>query len=273
MTLQKQKRPVISKDSFHYKHVKKKKNSHYLKPYYPYLPILLLIVFGSLLIISTKDTSQKSNDLSISSLIDSTNKIKNSYGLSKTFLNSSLSSIAQNTANQLSKKNNQNLLNNESVAIGFNNSEQTLRAWLSNETTRNKLLTSNNVGFGIFKSATNVQKDIVVAVFESTTGNATHITFYVPNKVVNASQASIPISNQKLISRVTILTKNPFYQIFVIGVISVLIVLFLLRHLIFFKKIIFEGEKILLNNVWLDVALIILIFTGIYLTQTIGKII
>ncbi len=272
MTLQKQKKQVISKDSFHYKHFKKKKSHHYLKPYYPYLPILALILLGTIVLISVNKIGGQPTNLSSNSLIGSANKIRLKDGLASINLNSNLSKIAQDSANQIAGGY-QTKIEVSSLAEGFNNSSEVIGAWMSNQMTKSELLNTNlrNVGFGIAQDFHQTAKYVVVAVYQSTSGNVSHITFYVPPS--QNSQKNSPSNNfsdQKLISRIVLITSNPLYQEMIIVVLALLATIFFLRHLIFFKKVLVEGEKIILNNVWLDVVIIITVFIGIYLLQTVG---
>ena len=268
MTLQKQKKQVISKDSFHYKHFKKKKSHHYLKPYYPYLPILALILVSSVILIAVNRVT----NISVNSLVSSTNKARSDNGLSSVNINNNLNYLAQNSANQIASDTIEGT-SVGSVAVGFHNSSQVISAWLSNNSSRAQLLNSSlqNVGFGIAKSLSQSSKYIVVADYQSNSGEVSHITFYVPMHQTNGkSTTNVNLSNQKLISRIVLITNNPIYQDLLIIIVAMLLALFILRHLIFFRKVLVQGEKILLNNVWFDIVVIIAVFIGVYFAQTIG---
>ncbi len=268
MTLQKQKKQVISKDSFHYKHFKKKKSHHYLKPYYPYLPMLALIIVGSTILININ----KPTNFSISSLINSTNQARLSNNLNSVNLNKNLSVLAQDSASKIADRSTTST-SVGTVAEGFNNSSQIISAWLSNNSSRVQLLSGNlqNIGFGIAKTSNQSTKYVVVAMYQSTSGEVSHITFYVPPRQTgNKTNSNTTLSNQKLISRIILITNNTFYQELLIVGVFILATLFFLRHLIFFKKVLVQGEKILLNNIWLDIVVIVAIFIGVYFIQTVG---
>ncbi len=141
MTLQKQIKKSKPNYSFHYKQIKHGKSHHYIKPYLPYLPIVLISVLG----------------FSLSSYISS-----RSYTL-----------------------------------------------------TNKAYLTANQIGVG----------------------------------------------NQIIFSLIK-LKHNNLIMDTIIFLSLILIIIFLLRHMIFLKKIIIDGEKILLKNTWLDIFIILILISS-----------
>ncbi len=282
MTLQKKPKTVIKKDSFQYKHFKKNKSHHYLKPYFPYLPLFILIMIGSIAIIFANNIGSN-NNFTVSKLLSLANSIRSSNHKSQLAINNNLSQIAQLNANLINSNNNKNetLISNnsnnsigENVAYNFSSPNQTIQAWLSDQNL-NQLVLNNNfnsVGFGIVKNHTSNSKFIVVAVYaNSSTNNLSEITFNVPFNKTN-NNIKLISGKERLVSRLSLIDSNPIYQTSLIVILVFLVFLFIVRHLVFLKKSIINGEKILLNHIWLDILVVLIIFLGIYMTQIIGRI-
>lgn len=171
-----------------------KQGEHYLKPYWPYLPIVAIVTFGLLLnswLGSVKrDVLGYATDMTISGLLSSTNTQRSANGVGTLTLNSKLNSAAQAKANDM-------MVNDywahtspsgltpwywitqagysyqsagENLAYGFATSADTVTGWMNSPSHRANLLNGSfkEVGFGIV-NAPNYQSSgpqtIVVAMY------------------------------------------------------------------------------------------------------------
>lgn len=194
-------------------------NSHsYRKAYWPYLPMLLVALFGFFL---NGAMAQKfsvlgyATDMSVAGLLDSTNAQRTAGNLPPLTLNSKLAQAAQAKANDMAAKDywshnsptgqtpwsfilaagyNYELAG-ENLAYGFTTSAYTVDGWMNSPEHRANIMNSGylDVGFGII-NIPNYQGDgpetLVVAEYGKLPGE----TYSVP--VGNPTpQPSVPISN------------------------------------------------------------------------------
>ena len=176
----------------HHKH-----NEHYLKTYWPYLPLSLIVALGfvvnSLWSKPHQGVLDYATDVSITNLLSETNNQRASNGgLDGLTLNSQLDSAAQTKANDMATRNYwshdtpdgqspwtfitgagyQYQTAGENLAYGFDTSANTVIAWMNSPGHRANILntTYTEVGFGIANSP-NYQgtgpETIVVAEYAS----------------------------------------------------------------------------------------------------------
>lgn len=171
-----------------------KRNEHYLKPYWPYLPIVAIVTVGLLLNswLGTvrHDVLGYATEMSASSLLSSTNVQRAANGLSSFTLNSKLNSAAQAKANDMmvddywahtapdgktpwywiTQAGYSYQSAGENLAYGFATSADTVTGWMNSPSHRANILNGSfrEVGFGIV-NAPNYQSSgpqtIVVAMY------------------------------------------------------------------------------------------------------------
>lgn len=175
MTLQKQKpkRPTAT----HRKRVGQhhQKGSHYLKTYWPYLPIFAILALGVIannwLAHARHDVLGYATDMSVQELLTDTNAQRSNNGQSTLSLNSLLNQAAQNKANDMAARDYwshntpdgqtpwtfitatgyQYQTAGENLAYGFTTASDTLTGWMNSPEHRANILNSTytQVGFGI----------------------------------------------------------------------------------------------------------------------------
>lgn len=152
-----------------------KRSSHYMRPYWPYLPIVVVVSLGLLLnswIGSiNKNVLGYATDMSVSSLLSNTNAQRTANGLGALALNATLNQAAQAKA--------QDMMNNdywshvspsgvtpwywmtsagysyqtagENLAYGFATSADTVTGWMNSPGHRANILNTSykDIGFGI----------------------------------------------------------------------------------------------------------------------------
>jgi uncharacterized protein YkwD len=178
---------------------------HFLKVYWPYIPILLLVLFGVFFTGVNPTVRQGgpatlayATEMSVSGLLSATNAQRASNGLPALTLNSKLNSSAQAKANDMVSKDywSHNSPNGdepwvffdaagynyqkagENLAYGFSNSDATVVGWMNSPSHRANILDTSyqEVGFG-FTNAENFvatgQETVVVAHYAKPTVVAT----------------------------------------------------------------------------------------------------
>ncbi len=188
----KPKRPTssqIKRSGMHHK-----RSNHYLRPYWPYLPIVAIVVAGMLLnswIGSiNKNVLGYATDMSVASLLSDTNNQRTANGLGALALNSMLSSAAQAKAQDMMTHDYWSHVSptgvtpwywitnagysyqtaGENLAYGFASASDTITGWMNSPAHRANVLNTSyrEVGFGII-NAPNYQgtgpETIVVAMY------------------------------------------------------------------------------------------------------------
>jgi uncharacterized protein YkwD len=268
----------------HHHHTK-----HYLQPYWPYLPILVIIGLGMSVnnSLSNKHSQAAPNQISSVSLLSDTNTARlknNETGLS---LSAQLTSAANAEANTIVEQNawsnsktvgsvlpggtveGQYSSLSQSLAYGFSSPSNLLAAWLSNSRDQATILNNNfaQVGYGIAQSANFIGKGptaIIVAIYGQPQIDG-----------VSGAQLINFKSPSKNVSRVELLTNN--YSSGLIIAITVLVfgslAAFVVRHGIAWKKVFKYGEKFSVEHPWIDIFMVTIITTAFVLNHTIAAII
>lgn len=190
-------RPKRSKPPVH--HLKRtgqhhKTSKHYSKTYWPYLPLLVIVVLGvafsSWLSNMQRGVLGYATDIGTTSLLDGTNSQRASNGLGALALNGQLNAAAQSKANDMAARDywSHNTPDGatpwtfivragynyqaagENLAYGFGTSSETISGWMNSPEHRANILNGNyaDVGFGVANAA-NYQgtgpETIVVAMY------------------------------------------------------------------------------------------------------------
>ncbi len=189
------KRKTVKKPTKTYKKTANQHPKHFLKVYWPYIPIITVVVFGMLFggvtpgsKIDKPATLSYSTEMSINGLLSGTNNERSSNGLGSLTLNSKLNSSAQAKANDMVSKDYwaHNTPSGqepwvffdsagyvyqkagENLAYGFSTSSSTVVGWMNSPSHRANILDGSytEVGFGFANSENFVgtgQETIVVA--------------------------------------------------------------------------------------------------------------
>jgi len=274
-----------------------KQSGKYLKVYWPYIPVLVMVIggiFSSIYILINKpDTSISSNNISAPALLSETNKLRSNSKLSPLTINYQLSTAAQEKANDMAINNYWSPVSpsgttpwqiikstgyqyqtaGENLAYGFSSSQSLFSAWENSNSHKQTILNSNfnNVGFGIAK-APNFQNQgpetIVVALYGSTTPGA------LPNSQSSQTftSASITEPQSQAVVRAQSLTSSDSKVVFLIGGITMgaIACFLILRHGVILKKWLVEGEELVVSHLFLDIILVLMIFGLARLGQTVG---
>ncbi|HVW23392.1 MAG TPA: CAP domain-containing protein [Candidatus Saccharimonadales bacterium] len=275
----------------HHRHSK-----HYLKPYWPYLPMLMIVGLGMFVnsIWSGGILGAQSN-FSADSLLASTNADRTLYNLPSLSISSQLDAAAQAKANDLVTKDYwahnspsgetpwdfitasgyQYQSAGENLAYGFRNASDVVVAWMNSAEHRANLLDPNyqNVGFGVASSPNYQGKGpeiVVVAEYgQPTSGPAVNLAVQQPATPVSSAPEELAAQP---VARVQLLTGGrAAWSLFAVSVITAVALLaFLFQHGRRFRKLIVEGETIVARHPLFDIGLVLLFTVGFLLTRTSG---
>lgn len=171
-----------------------RQSKHYLKVYWPYVPMLLIVLvglfFGSPARTNPTGVLAYATEMSNSQLLSSTNAQRAANGKGSLTINGKLSSAAQTKANDMAARNYWShntpdgkepwyfidnagytyLKAGENLAYGFGTSSETITGWMNSPTHRDNMLDGafSEVGFGYVDSASynnSGEETIVVAMY------------------------------------------------------------------------------------------------------------
>lgn len=288
----KQKRPAA--------HHKKRSGSHhrqnekYLRHYWPYIPMLLIVGLGltlnSLWASSSSVLGVQSN-LTAAALTDATNAQRSANNESGLKLNDKLSQAAAAKARDMVAKNYwshdspsgetpwQFIIESgygynkagENLAYGFNDAGGVLAAWMNSPEHRENVLDSDytEVGFGVAQSPDFVghgPETVVVAMYGAPSGFSVSAT--VPPHEVKGEQAK-PVT----ISRVQAFTAtNTLALGITIGVAAAAVAFLITRHARAWHRVLVRSEAFVLHHPLLDIAFVALATAAVLLSQAAGSI-
>lgn len=276
-----------------------KQGKHYVKPYWPYLPLLAIVGIG-IVINSTWSHHMHgvlgyATDVSATQLLADTNTQRNLNDESSLALNSQLTQAAQNKANDMATRNYwshnspdgrtpwtfmnasgyQFAAAGENLAYGFNSSNDIMNGWMNSPEHRTNVLNKvfTQVGFGI-ANASNYQghgpETVVVAMYGepanliSTENAPVGAPSSMPATVVSTPQASNVARLQ------TLNVQEPWAVFFVSVVTSLAIVWFVLRHGLLLRRAFVRSEAFIIHHPIFDVLIVIVATFGVLLTRTAG---
>lgn len=281
---------------------------HYIKTYWPYIPITLIVALG--LIIGNWHPRTRNGVLayatqvSINTLLSSTNEQRSENGRPALKINPKLNAAAQAKANDMTARNywSHNTPDGkepwtfiqasgydyqkagENLAYGFNSSQDTIIGWMNSPSHKENLLDKNytEVGFG-FANAKDYNKSgpetVVVAMYgEPLAPGASPVASSNQNTSPNAPvTTAAPIVNEPStlgVARINIITKAQLpWATFAIGVTSgIILAVIVLRHGLAFRKLFAEGEAYIIHHPWADIALVTIVMIGYVVSQSAGVI-
>jgi uncharacterized protein YkwD len=281
----------------------KTNSHHYLKTYWPYLPMLMIIgicLLANNLLVIHPSVLGATSDLSNQSFLSDTNQQRIADKEPALNLNQQLSNAAQAKANDMVKLNFwshnsptgetpwQYITNSgysyqqagENLAYGFSSATEVTSAWMNSPEHRQNILNSSftDVGFGVASSTNYLNKGtetVVVAEYAepAPTNTVANISFNVnqPGAVKGASAVKTYAPNASLVSRIQVLTGQASWILLIAAFITgILVCYFVYRNFKRIKRIFKDGEKFAAHHVLLDLLLVIVIGAGYLLTRTSG---
>jgi uncharacterized protein YkwD len=274
---------------------------HYIKVYWPYMPLLLITILGLCLSLwpgYTNGTLAYASNLSHQALLAETNEERIANGTKALSLNDALSKAAQAKAADMVARDYWShntpdgeepwvfVVNagyeyrkaGENLAYGFRDNNDTVRGWMNSPSHRANLLDSafSEVGFG-YANANNYQGKgevtIVVAMYGHPLNGPVPVQSTPPVDSTPVTTATPVVEGAaKPVTRIEMLTNGQLpWLTFAVGLMSgVAIALSILKHGLALRKLVLQGEAFFLHHPLLDAALIVLIVLGLFLGQTTG---
>lgn len=291
----------VKRHGKHHKH-----GQHYMKVYWPYMPLLFITVLGLFVLLTDHSRRQHgvlsySTEIGSSSLLNATNQQRKNNNQAELVLSSKLSSAAQAKADDMAKRNYwaHNTPDGkepwifiqkagysyqkagENLAYGFVTSNDTITGWMNSPGHRANLLDKSykEVGFG-FANVADYQSSgpetIVVAEYGTplTDSNGPVPSTAVPGPDSPVTSAQAVLSNRSTtVSRMQSLArgKAPAWSVFLVGIVGGGAVVYLIiKHAIGLRKLVVKGETFFLHHPLVDAGLMALVFVCVYLSQTVG---
>lgn len=270
----------------HHRHTK-----HYLKSYWPYLPMLLIVGLG-LLVNSAwagaGDVLGSQTGFTSSSLLADTNAARARQGEAALALNEELNAAAQAKAEDMVRSNYwahtspagktpwafitasgyQYRNAGENLAYGFTDANQSINGWLNSPEHRANMLNNDyrDVGFGVATSLNFVgQGPQTVVVAEYAQPGTAALSTAPDGKVLSAQATAKPVA------RIQMLSGSQTWSLLAVIVLSgAAMALFLLRHGYRAHRLITQGEMLVTRHPYLDIFIVFVIVAGGVLTRTGG---
>jgi hypothetical protein len=272
----------------------------YLKSYWPYLPMLLIVGVGMAINTawSTQSVLGAHSDFTGSALLEATNHQRLDAQEPALSLDPQLNSAAQAKAEDMAAKNywahnapdghtpwsfisasgyNYQLAG-ENLAFGFSNANDTVAGWMNSPEHRANMLNKDyqNVGFGVV-STPNFQgkgpQTIVVAEYAAPAVAAANITFNVDNHNVEVKNAHTELSARP-VSRIQVITggQASWSLLALSAITGAALAVFIVRHGFRVRRLINQGEAFVAHHPYLDIAIVFIVMAGYVLTRTNGLI-
>lgn len=270
-------------------------NPEYLKPYFPYLPLLILVVIG--LAVNALWSAQTSvlgaaTNLTANELLQTTNSERSILQKNELILNTQLSSAAQAKANDMVQQNYWShtapdgktpwvYLNDsryayesagENLAFGFMNASQVVTGWMNSLEHRENVLNGNyqEVGFGIVH-ADNFQgkgeTTVVVAMYAEPARDSA-----ASNDGAGTASSAATLQPSRTVSRIQMLTAGQAPWSFAIASAATLLALVVLvyRHALAWRRVFARSEAFVLRHKLFDLAALVVVLAGVILTRSSG---
>ena len=282
-----------------------RQSKHYIKSYWPYLPMLLVVALG--LVINNIWTSHgvlgAASDYSSLTLLSATNKAREAATETDLTIDPQLAAAAQAKANDMATRNywahntpdgkapwtfisaagyNYELAG-ENLAYGFNGANEAVTGWMNSQEHRDNILNAGyqNVGFGIAHAARFQGKDdqtVIVAEYGKPSTSVATIRFTVPSPASVAGANEVRITSREpatqLVSRLQLLHGGqPTWTTFAVSLIATsAVIVLVIRHGLYLRRLFMRSELYVVHHPKLDLLIIIIATIGIVLTRTSGLI-
>lgn len=267
----------------------------YLKHYWPYIPMLLIVGLGILVnsLWANHGVLSDTSDYTASALLQDTNAERSKNHENPLALNQQLAQAAQAKANDMVQQNYwahnspdgktpwsfittagyHYQLAGENLAYGFANASDTMAGWMNSPTHKANILNSNykDVGFGVAQSP-NYQgqgpETVVVAEY-GTPAEAAPVT----TGTAGANDTSVPL-NSTPVSRIQLLTggQATWSTVALSAVAGAAVMWLLVRNGLRLKRLALEGERFVLHHPLLDITIVFIGTMSIIFAQASGTI-
>jgi len=270
-------------------------NKHYVKAYWPYLPIFAVlalgIFFNSFLARANHSVLGYATSISPEVLLQETNGERTTRHEAALTLNAQLSAAAQAKANDMATRNYwshetpdgkqpwsfietagyQYEAAGENLAYGFGTSEQVITAWMNSPKHRENILNAvyQDVGFATANVADFQGQGpvtIIVAEYGEPLGMINPATNDTTSTPVVLGTSSTPVSRASLLSNAT------WVPLVLAAIAGGAIALFFTRHALAWHKVLVKGERFFVSHPYFDALLMAFVVLAFVLTNAAGTI-
>jgi len=268
-----------------------RQSGHYIKAYWPYLPVFAVlglgIVLNGLIGRTHHNVLGYSTNISNQVLLAETNGERLAHNASALQLNSQLTAAAQAKANDMATHNYWSHISpngkqpwsfvagsgyqyqaaGENLAYGFGTSDQVMTAWMHSPEHRDNILNANyqDVGFATANVA-NYQgtgpETVVVAMYGEPIGAID----------VATAQPAVLGSQTSSVTRLSLLSTISWIPIALAALCGGALVLFFVRHAYAWHKVLVRGEEFFVSHPLFDVFLMSATVLALILSQAAGTI-
>jgi uncharacterized protein YkwD len=278
-----------------------KRGKHYMKAYWPYIPILAVMGLGLIINTAWNKTSVlgAARNFSSSRLLSATNEQRTNAHEAPLNLNAQLSAAAQAKAEDMIKNDYwahnspdgktpwtfitgsgyQYQAAGENLAYGFSGANQTVVGWMNSTEHRDNILNASyqDVGFGVASTPDYQGKGpqtIVVAEYGQPTAAVANISFNVDNQNTSQVKPATTELEAKPVSRVQLLSGGnaSWSMLAVSAVFGAAVAIFVIRHSLQIHRAVSKGEEFVAHHPWFDIAVAVIATLGFLLTRTGGLI-
>lgn len=272
-------------------------SDHYLKTYWPYLPMLLIVGVGLLVnnLWLKPGVLGASSDFSSTALLQDTNVQRSNDHEQPLVLNGQLTAAAQSKANDMAAKGYWShnspdgrtpwsfinaagyhyQMAGENLAYGFSNAGDTISGWMNSPTHRANILNANykDVGFGIAQ-APDFQGHGPTTIIVAEYGKQAEAAPVAAGGTAGLQDTQLTASKSKSISRIQLVTHGQatWSAVAAAAIAGAALALFLVRHGIRLKRLVLEGESFVLHHPSLDIAIVFIGTMALILAQASGTI-
>lgn len=271
----------------HHRHSK-----HYLKTYYPFLPLLMIVLVGLAVNIFWSSQGRvlgASTSMTGSQLLVDSNRDRQQAGQDTLKLDPKLSAAAQQKANDMVKKNYWShnspsgqtpwkfisasgysyFSAGENLAYGFPNAETVVDGWMNSREHRANMLSPDftDVGFGIAQ-ASNFQGHGTTTVV---------VAMYAEPSILSSGMASAAMGTStdsplRSVARIQLMTRGsaPWSLALITLMMFGAAAWFLYRHVKALKRVLNESEEFVIHHKFLDILMITTVVAGFILTRSAG---
>ncbi len=281
----------------HHKHGKP-----YLKTYWPYIPMLLIVGAGFMIntLWSNGNVLGDKSNLTGAYLLQETNQSRAKESQQPLSIDNQLNAAAQAKAEDMAKRDYwahnspdgktpwtfiggsgyQYQSAGENLAYGFSEASGVIGGWMNSTEHRSNILNDSykHVGFGVATSL-NFQgkgpQTIVVAEYGQPVDAVANISFSVPETAQNSPtsvKGDTTELNAQPVSRIEALTggQATWSALLVSAIAGAALALFLVRHGRRLHKVLAQGERFVAHHPLLDIAAVFVFTAGFVLTRTTG---
>ncbi len=267
-----------------------KSGKHYSKTYWPYLPLLLIVMLG--VVLSHAWNNQNKSVLGYATsvvpdtLLSETNAQRLHNGDGRLQNNADLTKAAQARANDMVAHNYWShtsptgqqawqfisangyhyAVAGENLAYGFGSSDAIVNAWMRSSEHRANILNNQyaDVGFGIANSANfdgHGAETIVVAMYGAPAASGT-----------TQSSDVLGAASTRQVARIQLLSSGTLLLSLTSAIAGAAIAIFIIRHGLLWRRAVVRSEAFVMRHPALDLVLVSVGILGFILTRTSGAI-